>query len=80
MSERDSKNIIRQWDREIEAELRRDAARAREDGPWKAVRVACASCPDAGCTRGRHIYAGVPAHGHFTVYDAPRSPPSFKCR
>ena len=50
------------------------------DGPWKAVQVACASCPDAGCTRGRHIYAGVPAHGHFTVYDAPRSSPSFKCR
>lgn len=38
MSERDSKSIIRQWDREIETELRRDAAaRARGAGPWKAV-------------------------------------------
>ncbi|HEX6442126.1 MAG TPA: hypothetical protein VF007_08070 [Stellaceae bacterium] len=38
MSERDSKSIVRQWDREIEAELRREAdARARGEGPWKAV-------------------------------------------
>lgn len=50
------------------------------DGQWKALRVAYASCPNAGCSRGRHIYASVPAHGHFTVYDAPRSSPSFKCR
>lgn len=50
------------------------------DGQWKAVRVACASCPNAGCSRGRHIYASVLAYGHFPVYDAPRSSPSFKCR
>ena len=37
MSERDSKGIIRQWNREIEADLRRDAAREQGDGPWKAV-------------------------------------------
>lgn len=37
VSDRDSKTIIRQWDREIEAELRREAARARDNGPWKAV-------------------------------------------
>jgi hypothetical protein len=37
LSERDTKRIIRQWDREIEAQLRREAARARDDGPWKAV-------------------------------------------
>ena len=36
VSERDTKRIIRQWDREIEDELRRDALR-RQDGPWKAV-------------------------------------------
>lgn len=38
MTQRDSKRIIRQWDREIEDEIRREAA-AREaaDGPWKAV-------------------------------------------
>lgn len=37
-SERDTKSIIRQWNREIEAELRREAAaRARGEGPWKAV-------------------------------------------
>jgi hypothetical protein len=36
VSERDSKRIIRQWEREIDAELRREAARNR-DGPWKAV-------------------------------------------
>jgi hypothetical protein len=37
VSERDSKSIVRQWNREIEAELRREAARAGNDGPWKAV-------------------------------------------
>ena len=38
MSERDSKSIIRQWNREIEADLRREAAaRADANGPWKAV-------------------------------------------
>ena len=37
-SERDSKSIIRQWDREIETELRREAAAsAGARGPWKAV-------------------------------------------
>jgi hypothetical protein len=36
VSEHDSKHIIRQWDREIEDELRREAAR-RHNGPWKAV-------------------------------------------
>ena len=36
MTQGDSKRIIRQWDREIEDELRRDALR-RQDGPWKAV-------------------------------------------
>jgi hypothetical protein len=36
VSERDSKSIIRQWDREIEAEIRRETAR-QQDGPWKAV-------------------------------------------
>ena len=37
MDERDRKRIIRQWDREIEDELRREAARVRAGGPWKAV-------------------------------------------
>lgn len=38
MAEHDSKSIIRQWDREIEDEIRaREAARAAKDGPWKAV-------------------------------------------
>ena len=36
MSERDSRRIIRQWDREIEDELRRDAARRRAE-PWRLV-------------------------------------------
>jgi hypothetical protein len=34
--ERDSKRIVREWNREIEAEIRRLAAR-RDDGPWKIV-------------------------------------------
>jgi len=33
----DSKRIIRQWDREIEDEIRREAARNAASGPWKAV-------------------------------------------
>jgi hypothetical protein len=37
VSERDTKRIIRQWDREIEDEIRREAARDAGDGPWKAV-------------------------------------------
>ncbi len=37
VSERDSKRIIRQWDREIEDEIRREAARNAADGRWKAV-------------------------------------------
>lgn len=37
MSEHDSKRIIRQWDREIEDERRRDALRRPGEGPWKAV-------------------------------------------
>jgi len=34
--ERDSKRIVREWNREIEAETRRLATR-RDDGPWKIV-------------------------------------------
>jgi len=34
--EPDPKNIVREWNREIEAEVRRRAAR-RDDGPWKIV-------------------------------------------
>jgi len=37
VSEHDTKRIIRQWDREIEDENRRDAARAAANGPWKVV-------------------------------------------
>ena len=39
MSERESKDIARRWNREIEAEIRREAAAARRDrdGPWKVV-------------------------------------------
>ena len=37
VNKRDSKGIIRQWDREIEAEIRREAARQRDKGRWKAV-------------------------------------------
>ena len=37
MTER-SKSIVRQWNREIEDETRREAARAAgAQGPWKAV-------------------------------------------
>jgi len=35
--EPDSKHIIRQWNREIEDETRRLAARGKDDGPWRAV-------------------------------------------
>ena len=34
--ERDSKRIVREWDREIEAETRRLASR-QDDGPWKIL-------------------------------------------
>ena len=37
MSDSESKRIIRQWDREIEAENRRREAGEAADGPWKAV-------------------------------------------
>jgi hypothetical protein len=37
VSERNSKRIIRQWDREIEDEVRREAARNADAGRWKAV-------------------------------------------
>jgi heme O synthase-like polyprenyltransferase len=35
--ERDSKRIIRLWDREIDDEMRRTASRDDADGPWKSV-------------------------------------------
>ena len=35
--EPDTKHIIRQWNREIEAEIRRERSRERDSGPWKAV-------------------------------------------
>jgi cell division septal protein FtsQ len=34
--ESDPKRIVREWNREIEAEMRRRAAR-QKDGPWKIV-------------------------------------------
>ena len=37
MTQGDSKRIIRQWDREIEDEIRRDAERNAVSGAWKAV-------------------------------------------
>jgi hypothetical protein len=37
VSERDTRTIIRQWEREIDAEQGREAARGQHDGPWKAV-------------------------------------------
>ena len=42
MTERDSKRIIRQWDREIDDETRRHARRDR--GPWRAVVWAALWC------------------------------------
>jgi hypothetical protein len=35
--QRDSQRIARQWNREIEDEVRRDAARDVAEGRWKAV-------------------------------------------
>ena len=37
MSDSDSKDIVRRWNREIEDEIRREAARPGTGGPWKAV-------------------------------------------
>ena len=37
MSDSDSKDIVRRWNREIEAEIRRETARRDRNGPWKAV-------------------------------------------
>jgi len=37
VTQHDSKQIVRQWDREIEDEIRREAARNAAGGPWKAV-------------------------------------------
>ncbi|HEV8680941.1 MAG TPA: hypothetical protein VGQ90_16310 [Stellaceae bacterium] len=35
--QRKSQRIARQWNREIEEEIRREAARREAAGPWKAV-------------------------------------------
>ena len=35
--EHDTKHIIRQWKREIEDEARRHAARAKDNGSWRAL-------------------------------------------
>lgn len=35
--ERDSERIVRQWNREIEEEVRRAAAREAKSQPWRAV-------------------------------------------
>jgi hypothetical protein len=37
VAQHDSKRIIRQWDREIEDEIRHEAVRNAASGPWKAV-------------------------------------------
>jgi hypothetical protein len=37
MAERETKHIIRQWNREIEDETRRRAARSKDEGPWRAI-------------------------------------------
>jgi hypothetical protein len=37
VTEHDSKRLARQWNREIEDEIRREAARNVASGPWKAV-------------------------------------------
>lgn len=39
MSDSDSRDIVRRWNGEIEAEIRRReaAARREREGPWKAV-------------------------------------------
>jgi hypothetical protein len=36
-SESESKDIVRRWNREIETQIRREAARRDQDGPWKAI-------------------------------------------
>ena len=36
MMDRDSKRIVREWNREIEDEIRRRDPR-RDDGPWKII-------------------------------------------
>lgn len=36
MMESDAKRVVREWNREIDAELRRRDAE-RDDGPWKVV-------------------------------------------
>jgi hypothetical protein len=36
MMEPDSKRIVREWNREIEEEIRRREAQ-RDDGPWKII-------------------------------------------
>jgi hypothetical protein len=37
VTDRDSKDIVRRWNREIEAETRREAAQRDRSRPWKAV-------------------------------------------
>ena len=37
VTQHDSKHIARQWNREIDDEIRREAARTGNAGPWKAV-------------------------------------------
>ena len=37
MTDHHTKHIIRQWDREIEDEIRRETARNAAGGQWKAV-------------------------------------------
>jgi hypothetical protein len=37
VTESDSKSIARRWNREIEDELRRNAARQEGRGPWRSV-------------------------------------------
>ena len=37
MTQHDSKHIIRQWEREIDDEVRLEAARNAPGGPWKVV-------------------------------------------
>lgn len=37
LAERESQRIIRQWDREIDDELRRAGARNRDGGVWRAL-------------------------------------------
>ncbi len=37
VSDSKSKDIVRRWNREIETEIRREAARRDQNGPWKAI-------------------------------------------